>query len=275
MNTVSEALAWGVNQLSASLGDRALFETRLLLSRVCEASVVDLITKPDRALSDDQQNLFKQWVKRRAGSEPMAYILREREFFGLSFKLTPSVLIPRPETEKLVEITLSKAEDQVDLRVADLGTGSGCIAIALAKHRPHWNILAIDISKEALKVAKENANLHRTTQIAFEHQSIAQTHSGSFDLIVSNPPYIPLSEKKGLQADVRDFEPEVALFAGDNGLEIYRDIFQFWWPLLKPGGAMLLETHDQAQRETLLRFPLQDLENSQIHDCVLELQKAL
>jgi release factor glutamine methyltransferase len=160
-------------------------------------------------------------ISRRATREPLAYIVGVREFWGLALEVTPDVLIPRPETELIVEAALGIADDPAArLRVADIGTGSGCLAIALAFERPAWTVVATDISNAALAVARRNADRHRVSaRIKFAQADLMEGIDGPFDLIVANPPYVRVCDRLGLQPEVTR-EPSVALYGGSDGLDL-------------------------------------------------------
>jgi len=196
----------------------------------------------------DQADLYGKLIHRRLAGEPIQYITGETEFYGLTFRVTPAVLIPRPETEHLVEEVLKRAAQIAHpritpLRVLDIGTGSGCIAIALAHHLPQATITAIDLSPEAINLARQNAALNNfADRIRFlQGDLLAPVASEAFDLIVSNPPYVPTTDRPTLSVEVRDHEPAVALFAGPDGLDLYRRLIPASHAAIVPGGLLLLE----------------------------------
>ena len=190
-------------------------------------------------------------LQRRENGEPLAYILGYREFFGRRFRVDTNVLIPRHETEVLVEAAL-ETENKL-LRVLDIGTGSGCIAITLKLERPDWDIWATDISFSALQVARENAEM-LGADITFRHSNLFdQMDHEKFDLIVSNPPYIGREET--LPREIKDFEPSSALFADDNGLSLYTQLAQDIGPHLESGGQLLLEIGQTQGSDVRALFP--------------------
>ncbi len=206
---------------------------------------IDLYLQFERILTAQERDLYREYVKRRANREPVQYILGETEFYGLPFKVTPSVLIPRPDTEILVDKVveyLQTIPSSGSLNLLDIGTGSGCIAIALAKHFPTLNIIAIDKSSDAIHIATQNAQLNgvaiklQTTDF-FELQSAGQ----KFDIIVSNPPYIAEADWPTLQVEVKQFEPSLALLAGKDGLDFYRKMIPQLNSIITPAGAVFLE----------------------------------
>jgi release factor glutamine methyltransferase len=198
---------------------------------------VSLLAHPERVLSLEEGERFERLVVRRLAYEPIQYILGEQEFFGLLFEVTPDVLIPRPETEHLVEATLRLSEKT---RILDVGTGSGAIAIALAYHSPDSLVTAVDISPAALEVARRNAQRHGVVhRITFLQSDLLGSVAGQFDVVVSNPPYV--AETEALEPQVDRYEPHSALYAGPTGLEIYQRLIPQAREHLKPGGWLLME----------------------------------
>ncbi len=204
-----------------------------LLAKILNMKRVDLYVAFDQLVAPPELEEYRRLVRRRAAGEPLQYILQQTEFMGLPFKVSPAALIPRPETEILVEQVLElKEETAVENPViVDIGTGSGCIAVSLARLWSKSRIWAGDISAEALRLAEENARLNGVNeQIRFEPYDIFQPWPPDFpgqpDIIVSNPPYITREELAGLSAEVRDFEPRFALTDNADGLSFYRRLFQ-------------------------------------------------
>jgi len=209
--------------------------------RVLDCDRAYLLTHPEAELTAEQAALYEDWLARRALHEPVQYIVGEQEFFGLKFRVTPDVLIPRPETEHLVEAALARTDRESAPRIADIGTGSGAIAVALAHALPQARITALDISTAALAVAQENAESHGVSdRIRFvESDLLAAVAGEQFDVVVSNPPYV--AEGETLEPQVRDYEPASALFAGAEGLDVYKRLIPQAWAALRPGGWLLLE----------------------------------
>ena len=193
--------------------------------------------------SDEQAVRYMELVERRYYGEPMQYITGHAHFYGLPFRVMPDVLIPRPETEHLIEKVLEIAGGVESARIVDVGTGSGCIAIALAHQLPDAAITAIDVSGAALTIARENAELNGVAhRIRFLEGDLLDPVAGEqFDVVVSNPPYVSLADRDSLAVEVRDHEPAVALFAGDDGLDIYRRLIAAAFTALAPGGFVALE----------------------------------
>lgn len=186
---------------------------------------------------------YEALVERRIGREPLAYIVGQQEFWGLSFEVSRAVLIPRSETELIVEAALELIpETDRHLRVADVCTGSGCVAVALASERPAARITATDISDVALEVARRNAMRHGVgDRIAFHCGDLLDGAEGPFDLITGNPPYVAERDRRGLQPEVRDYEPDVALFGGSDGFHLVERLVRSAGHYLRPGGYLLCE----------------------------------
>lgn len=240
MLTIAEALA------SAPL---AAIDARVLLRHACGVDDAYLIAHAADALREAHHNAFAVYVSRRAAGEPVAYIVGTREFFSLDFKVTPAVLIPRPETELLVEIALERMSAESACRGLDLGTGSGCVAIAIAKHRRRAQVTAIDRSVSALEVARENARLHATPNVEWLVSDWYSALGGQrFDLIVANPPYIAEGDCHLSRGDLRA-EPIDALEAGADGLDCIREIVASAPRQLNRDGLLIFEHgYDQAAR---------------------------
>ena len=214
-----------------------------------------LLTHPDTPLTAEQVAQYESWLERRAAHEPIQYILGEQEFFGLTFTVTRDVLIPRPETEHLVEAVLARVPHDQPLCIADIGTGSGAIAVALAQSLPQAQVTALDISVAALAVAKGNAEAHHVyDRMRFLQSDLLSAVVGErFDAIVSNPPYVAEGDRASLEPQVRDYEPASALFAGPSGLDVYERLIPEAYEALKPGGWLLMEI-GQGQRDALAQL---------------------
>ena len=220
----------------------------MLLQNVLNVSHAHLIAHPNQELAPEQAQNFYSLASRRINGEPIAYLVGEREFYSLIFKVTPAVLIPRPETELLVDLALERISADCPYKVLDLGTGSGAIAITIAKHRPLASITAVDSSVDAIAVARVNARHLDATNV---HMVAGDWFNGvageEFDLIVSNPPYVADGDSHLDQGDLR-FEPRTALTAGGDGLDCIRCIITSAAGHLAAGGWLLLEHgYDQAE----------------------------
>ncbi len=219
------------------------FEARALLAYQLGVARERLAARPEQLVAPADARRFAQLAERHQRGEPLAYLLGEKEFYGRVFAVAPAVLIPRPETELLVEAALA-FDVRGDARVLDLGTGSGCIAITLALERPAWQVTATDVSREAVRIARANAKKWQATNVTFCHgmwfSEVAGQH---FDLIVSNPPYIAVDDN---HLDTLRFEPMTALVAEANGLQCLHTIIDSAPPHLVSGGYLALE-HGHAQ----------------------------
>ena len=224
----------------------------ILLCHALGVGLPYLYAHPGQAVPPEPGQRFTRLIRRRQGGEPIAYLVGRKAFWTLQLRVTPAVLIPRPETELLVEQALQLLPAALPARVADLGTGSGAIALALACERPHWAIVATDISAAALQVAEQNARDHQLLSVEFRRGSWTTPLDGGFDLIVSNPPYVASDDPHLAQGDCR-FEPRTALSPGMDGLEHLRRISREALPALNPGGWLLLEHgYDQGPALTAL-----------------------
>jgi release factor glutamine methyltransferase len=245
--TLRNALTAASAQLAADphLRDNAMRDAELLLLHTLQITRVSLLAHPNSELAPNQQVLYGNNITRRLRHEPIQYITGQQEFYGLTLNVTAAVLIPRPETELLVEEVLKLLPANRPLKIADIGTGSGAIAIALATHRPLAEIIALDVSNEALRVATANARQHnvadRIRLLQSDLLSAVDREAETFDAIVSNPPYISTSDRDTLHPEVRDYEPATALFAGETGLDIYRRLIPLAHSALKPLGLLALE----------------------------------
>jgi release factor glutamine methyltransferase len=261
---VRAALKEGMARLRAADVPSHTLATELLLMHALGRDRTWLYTHPEASLDVADAEKYLALIARRAAGEPTQYLTGKQEFWGLEFEVTPAVLIPRPETEHVMEVALARlgargfrihletGMPRERLRVADVGTGSGCLAVALAWELPHAEIFATDISAPALEVARRNAARHNVAdRIHFLRTNVldafgdeSPTGTGklqSFDLIVSNPPYVGQDDSSQLQREVRDYEPHEALFAGPTGIEMYTRLIEEAGRLLRPGGILVLE----------------------------------
>ena len=240
------------DMLSSNRIERARLEAELLLAHILELRKEDLIIHPNQELTDPQEENFQQLIERRCRKEPLAYIVGQREFWSLEFKVNPKVLIPRPETEGVVERLLHLAGDEAyekAIRILDVGTGSGILAIVAALEFPKARVTAVDNSDDALEVARGNALRHQVAdRIEILEMDLMRgwnlPPNDCYDYILSNPPYIPSKELEQLMPDIRDYEPRAALDGGPDGLACYRCIVANAFPYLKPGGHLIFEVGD-------------------------------
>jgi release factor glutamine methyltransferase len=250
VTTYGEALAAGRAALAEAGVASAALDARLLMGHAAGLDAAALISRDREAVPALAEAAFRSHLKRRMAGEPVDRILGEKEFWGLRFELSPATLAPRPETETLVAAVLARARRlPADLRVCDLGTGSGAIVVALLTELPKSRGVATDISAEALRIARRNAERHGVAdRIRFEAIGFADGPVGPFDVVVSNPPYMRRAELDVLDREVRDFDPRAALDGGADGLDAYRAILSRAPALLAAGGLLALEVgYDQAE----------------------------
>lgn len=246
--TYKEALTNGVQVLEKAEIDTARIDAWYLLEHTGNINRQHYYLNEDGELTEEEQHEYQLAIHKRAEHVPLQYIIGEQEFMGMTFKVNPNVLIPRQDTETLVEEALKLCKPNG--RVLDLCTGSGCIIISLVRHLPDLEAYAGDISKQALNTAKENAKTYQTA-VTFEKSDLFEAFSGKFDMIVSNPPYIPTAEIANLMPEVRDFEPMEALDGQEDGLYFYRKIVAGSVEYLKEDGYLCLEIgYDQASAVT-------------------------
>lgn len=238
--SIQNSLSLAADKLSA-LSDSAVLDAEVLLSFCLHKTRSFLRAWPDKLLSAEQLESFWHLVQKRQQGQPIAYLTGEREFWSRSFMVSPDVLIPRPDSELLIEISLNLLSGQKACNMLDLGTGSGILGITLAAERPLANVMATDISLAALQVAEANAKQLKVHNIRFLQSNwFAAIADTTFDLIVSNPPYIPADDPHLQQGDVR-FEPQTALVSADNGLQDIRILAEQARNHLTEGGHLLIE----------------------------------
>lgn len=247
--SIMEATGEATDSLRRSGVPEARREAMSLLAHAIKRSQTFLLTHPEHPLDEEEVRRFRLLCERRAAGEPLQYITGRQEFFGLEFEVTPDVLIPRPETELLVETALELLDEAEESAgpplVCDVGTGSGCISVAILHERERARGVGVDISVAALSVAARNAVRHgvrsRLELVASDCFAALDASRASFTMIVSNPPYVDESAIAGLQREVRSFEPRVALTPGPDGLSIIRQLLADAPRFLKTGGHLLLE----------------------------------
>jgi release factor glutamine methyltransferase len=248
--TISDIVEQGARMLTAH-SDSPRLDAELLLAQVLQVQRASLIARHESLVSEDSEQSYGQLLQRRAAGEPVAYLLGMREFWSLSLKVTPAVLVPRPETEVLVEQALLLMDARSSGRVLDLGTGSGAIALALASERPSWQVTAVDVSKDALAVATDNGHTLNCPKVDWRLGSWFDAVAGMrFDLIVSNPPYVAAADPALAQLIA---EPTLALSAGPTGLEALDLIIARASGYLSTSGALLLE-HGRDQGGAVVKL---------------------
>lgn len=245
--TVLKLLRWATDYFAGKGIDNPRLDAELLIADVLELDRVGLYMNYDRPLNVDELNTLRPLVKRRGQREPLQYILGSTEFWSLELSVSPDVLIPRPDTEILIEEALSRAGESGIL--IDVGTGSGAIAVSLASELEQWSCDAIDVSAAALAIARSNAERHNVAgRIDFFDCDLQQVPGKTYDLIVSNPPYVSAEEWPQLMPEVRDHEPKMALVAAENGLACYRSLASQAAERLKKSGWLLVEIgYQQAE----------------------------
>lgn len=250
--TVGEAILAGETQLGAAGIESGRLEVEMMLAQLRDEPRLQLWMRRNEPLTPGQGEKLRDWLDRRAGREPLQHILGWAPFLEFELYVTRDVLVPRPETEVLAQLAVARLRDHPAPRVLDWGTGSGCLALALAKAVPVAEVHALDLSPDALRIARANATAYRLAdRIRFHHgdgfaalSSDFRTPNSGFDLIVTNPPYIPAAEVETLQPEVRDHDPRLALVGGDDGLECYRCLAAEAPVWLKPRGWLLAEFGD-------------------------------
>ena len=214
----------------------------ILLQHLLNYKRVELYFGSEKQLTQDTIKTFHSWIQRLIKNEPLQYITGTIEFYGLELMITPAVFIPRPETERVVEIALQILKTVISPKILDVGTGSGCIAIALANELPEASVTGIDIDPNMLKIAQKNADLHKINNIIFKQMDIQkEIPKESYNLIVSNPPYIPLNQMSDLEKKIKDFEPHIALTDGADGLTFYHRLASVASKILHSNGYLIME----------------------------------
>jgi release factor glutamine methyltransferase len=254
---LGSALAAAIADLTEVRVGSPRLNAEILLMFTLDVDRAYLYAHPERELNPDEAARYQQHIHQRSQGVPSQYITGHQEFWGMDLIVTPAVLIPRPETEHLIEAVVPLAHGMKAPRIVDVGTGSGCIALALAKELPNAEIHATDVSPDALEIAEANAARHQLDiRIQFHDSNLLQgMEKQSFDFVVSNPPYVGESEEDQVQLEVRKFEPRSAVFAGPTGVEVIARLIPQAQAVLKPGGWLLMEISGTiAHRvESLLR----------------------
>lgn len=232
-------LAWRLKEAGI---DSSSLDARLLVMAACGCSEMDMIREPGKRISSEQELVLDGYESRRLAGEPVSRILGTREFWGLSFLIGPHSLDPRPDSETLIETSLKLLSEHKSPRILDLGTGSGCLLIALLSEHQNAEGIGIDLSLETLDLAQENARkLSVSERATFRHGRWAEGINERFDLVISNPPYIPAADIESLAIEVRAYDPRLALDGGSDGLDAYRALAQAIPALLSPKGHAVIE----------------------------------
>ena len=264
--TIKRLLEWTTDYLGKQGRNSARLEAEILLASALACQRIDLYTNFENEPTEEKRTLFRDYVKRRGANEPVAYIVGAREFYSLTFKVNRCVLIPRPETELLVVEALDwlkqNAKNCPQPRICDVGTGSGAIAVAIAKHFPNGQITAVDQSPEALALAAENAQKHNVgNRIVFCESNLLDAIDDTLDLIVSNPPYVSQAEYENLDAELKDYEPKLALLGGEKGTELIEKLIPQTQQRLRQDGAIFLEVSPMIADRVAELFDPQNWKN--------------
>lgn len=255
--TILEVLDWTRDHFEKRHLDTPRLDAEVLLASALGIERVMLYARFDQPLGKAELERIRNLVRRRSQGEPIAYLLGEREFWSMTFEVTPDVLVPRPDTETLVEVGLRTLKNRREPLIADVGTGTGCVALAIAKEITEARVFALDASEAACSVARRNALRHganeRVTVIRCHLLEGLAEGRAPLDLICANLPYVPTRAISALMQEVRDFEPRIALDGGEDGLDLIRQLIKQARAHLKPGGTLALEVgHDQSEQVVAL-----------------------
>jgi len=247
-----EALDYGIKFLKKNKISSYNIDSELLLANIQNLSRETLLINLDQIIKKEKYYDYKKLLQRRIKKEPIAYIIKKKEFWKSKFCVNKNVLIPRPETEIIVEEILNIIETKSSKNILDVGTGSGCILLSIIKERPNCKGTALDISKNALNIAKTNAKMHHLeNKIKFENIDIDKFKHSKYDFIVSNPPYVNKIKFKRLEDNVKKFEPKIALIAGIDGLKIIKNLIIKSKKLLKKNGKLVFEIGEKQENKVI------------------------
>jgi release factor glutamine methyltransferase len=270
---ISECIDQGAHLLKISKVPNPRVESKRILCIALGLSTEESLLHQNRQLSDLDKNLFQNLLLRRAQREPLAYIAQNKEFYGLEFFVNKNVLIPRPDTEIIVEKILANHKNFDALEILELGVGSGCILISLLKHMPYAKALGVDLSPDALEVAQKNAiNLDVANRITFRQSNWYQNVTGNFDLIISNPPYV--NRKSTLSQEI-SFEPELALFAEKDGLDSYYEIAAGVKNFLNKDGSCYVEIGIQSKTKVIEIFEKHSVKAAQVYKDLSQIERCI
>lgn len=246
---IKDLLLWTTRYLDDRGMQEARLEAEILLAHALDKDRVYLYANYEKPINQDERDIYRSYLKRRIAGEPAAYIVGRQEFMSLVFMVSPDVLIPRPDTELLVETILHLAAQEEIQRICDVGTGSGAIAISLAAYLQSAEVFAVDISAPALAIARQNADRHQV-QVDFRHGDLLEPMRGEapLDVIVANLPYVTSRQIQELDPGVKDYEPRLALLASGDGLDLYRRMIPQALQCLRPGGYLLIEIDPRQSR---------------------------
>jgi release factor glutamine methyltransferase len=275
--TIKKTLENAIKTLNSAGIESAELDARLLFEYATKMTRMDLICNPDLLLSERQAEEFKICIQRRCHFEPVSHIIGMREFWSLPFYVTKDVLDPRPDSETLIEAALTHFPDKKEkLKILDLGTGSGCLAITLLKEYRNAEGFAVDVSYDALKIAQKNSDLNEVQErLHLINASWMGALNTKFDLIISNPPYIPLTDKDNLQKDVQFFDPHLALFGGDDGLTSYRHIAENVRSVMNMNSVIVLELGIQQKDDVINIFKTNGFKDFSLRCDIQNIERAL
>jgi len=254
ISSIGDALRWGERELGESGIDDFKISAEVLLRHILGVNRSEFLTNVNRSIESGLFKIYKDYIRRRARHEPLQYITGVTEFYDVVIKCDKRALIPRPETEILVETVISRLKGSADISILDIGAGSGNIVCALAKNFPDAQVIGVDISPDAIALASDNAEINGlSSKVEFVLGDISDSgfvvSLGKFDCVISNPPYVSESDRQMLQPEVRDFEPAIALFSPDDPLRFYKVITRACGTLLKDGGLLAFEIGHGQQIE--------------------------
>ncbi len=261
MTQIDKLINFGSNNLKKKLISSYQLDSELILSNVLNKSREKILTSLDQKVSRKTALVFTKLIDRRSKKEPIAYIFKKKEFWSKNFFVTRSTLIPRPETELLVESTLKYFRSKNPF-ILDVGTGSGCVLLSFLKENKESKGIGIDVSNKALNVAQKNSEtLNLANRAKFYNKCITQVYGYKFDLVISNPPYICSSQMKNLSEDIRKYEPRIALNGGNDGLDVIRKVIYKSRSILKKKGMLALEIGNGQYRKVLKILNLNNFRN--------------
>jgi release factor glutamine methyltransferase len=275
--TIGSLVKWATDDFRARGIENPRLDAELLVAHALEIDRMRVILDANRPLEGAELATLRELVKRRRAYEPIAYLRGEREFYGLTFRVDKRVLVPRPDTETLVDAALARsAHVSMSMRQLDLCTGSGCVAIAMARQRPTAQVFGSDLSPDALAVARENALRLGAYNVAFVRSDLFAGFEGRrFDVITANPPYIPSAEIETLQPDVRDHEPRLALDGGADGLAIVRLIVEQAPAHLVPGGLLAIEIGAGEANDVTALFEARGFQDVRAHRDIGRIERVI
>jgi release factor glutamine methyltransferase len=275
--TIGSLVKWATSDFRARGIENPRLDAELLVAHALKIDRMRVILDSARPLEGAELAQLRDLVKRRRAFEPIAYLRGEREFYGLVFRVDKRVLVPRPDTETLVDAALGRsAHVSMAMRQLDLCTGSGCVAIAMARQRPTAQVWASDVSPDALAVARENALRLGAYNVAFVEADLFGAFAGKrFDVITANPPYIPTAEVATLMPDVRDHEPKLALDGGEDGLDLVRRIVEGAPEHLEEGGVLAMEIGAGEAPATVALFEARGLVDVRVHRDIARIERVV